>query len=600
MDRVPRAMRVRRTTLSVVVAALAAGLVAAGPAAAAPGDLGTEDFSYAPVTGSPTADQAREQAVVRRRGLVGGPVLAGGRRAPDPSPGPGDGPLGRHRARRWTPRRNANADVLWHAASRKLYVASHVFTRGRRLHGRRPSRRACTATATTRRRARYTLDQGFPVVINGAKTAVAGHRHGLDRPAVGHLAAGRQHLGRTTRTGTTRAGARPYIAWTSLVGPQGDDVAGARRVRRGQDRASCYSYEFFPSGWYYLAGPPRRRRRRAGRLGHASRCPGSSTPTTTSTSRPTAPAGCSRRSSATRPTRRSRASSSCAATPTAGGPSATFGNVGDGHTRPIVRARGPGEPRRRVRDLPAAAGARRRRAAATSARRRRPPTRWASSRATGRRSSRTRRAPSSTTSPRRSSRSTRRRASCCWPTTRRPGSTPTGTAGSSSRRPRRRRSRRRSPPTRDAQDELTAPLHRHVEPARRPAGCGTSATARRRRRATGPTATPSPATYTVTPDGGQRHEHEHTGRHPDASPCRWPRAGPLRVSSPAPCPRPACEPRRPYRPSAVAAQHATCAAVACGSRARSNRRLTGVRIVLQRRTTKRRWTTVGDAHGCWP
>ena len=91
-----------------------------------PGDVGMEDFSYAPATGSPTDPSPRSSS--------GSPT------------GPGGG-TSSHRARartihrldpatdRWVntgtttdTRRNANSDVLWHAASRKLYVVSHVFS----------------------------------------------------------------------------------------------------------------------------------------------------------------------------------------------------------------------------------------------------------------------------------------------------------------------------------------------------------------------------------------------------------------------------------------------------------------------------------------
>ena len=182
-------MRVRRTTLSVVVAALAAGLVAAGPAAAAPGDLGTEDFSYAPVTGSPTESKPESKVW----------FADGDWWADLYSPA-----AGVHRIHRLDPatdrwvdtgttldtRPNANSDVLWHAASRKLYVASHVFSE---VGG-------FTAPAQSARLYRYsydpathgyTLDQGFPVVINGAKSQALV----IDMDSTGRLWAGWQHGG---------------------------------------------------------------------------------------------------------------------------------------------------------------------------------------------------------------------------------------------------------------------------------------------------------------------------------------------------------------------------------------------------------------------
>src|SRR3954452_1850801 len=113
----------RTPPLVVILAAL----LAAAPAAAAPGDLGTEDFSYAPATGSPTESKP-ESKLWFADGSWWGDLY---------SPA-----AGAHRIHRLDPatdrwvdtgtttdtRRNANSDVLWHAASRKLYIASHVFS----------------------------------------------------------------------------------------------------------------------------------------------------------------------------------------------------------------------------------------------------------------------------------------------------------------------------------------------------------------------------------------------------------------------------------------------------------------------------------------
>src|SRR5215210_3035571 len=111
-----------------VAAAAVVSVAATGVAASAdPGDIGTEGPGYAPVTGSPTQTKP-ESKLWFNDGAWWASMY---------SPAAGVHRIHRLDAatERWIdtgttldPRNNANADVLWHAASRKLYVASHVFT----------------------------------------------------------------------------------------------------------------------------------------------------------------------------------------------------------------------------------------------------------------------------------------------------------------------------------------------------------------------------------------------------------------------------------------------------------------------------------------
>ena len=240
-------MRPSRRTPSLV-AVLVAGLLAAAPAVAAPGDVGTEDFSYAPATGSPTESKP-ESKLWFADGSWWGDLFS-------PS-------AGAHRIHRLDPatdrwvdtgtttdtRRNANSDVLWHAASRKLYVASHVFSEVGAFTP--PAQSAALYRYSydpgTRQ---YTLDQGYPVIINGAKTQSLV----IDMDSTGRLWAAWQQDGSIWVNHTEGDDAHwgtPYTAWASPWFLKSDDVAGL--VPFGGDKVGIlFSYEFFPNGWYYL------------------------------------------------------------------------------------------------------------------------------------------------------------------------------------------------------------------------------------------------------------------------------------------------------------------------------------------------------------
>ncbi|HEX8854981.1 MAG TPA: hypothetical protein VF752_05220 [Thermoleophilaceae bacterium] len=159
----------RLLSVHAVLAGLAlASLGMVAPAArAAGGDIGYRDQSYAPLGGSPTSSKP-ESKLWFNNGWWASMYNAG---------------AGEHRIYKlnsalgvWSDsgvaidkRASSRADALWDAGSKKLYVASHVYT--------------TSGTATTSGSAgrlyrysydaagdRYALDPGFPVTVNAAKT----------------------------------------------------------------------------------------------------------------------------------------------------------------------------------------------------------------------------------------------------------------------------------------------------------------------------------------------------------------------------------------------------------------------------------------------
>jgi PKD repeat protein len=247
MDNVRAPMRGSKRTLAVV-AALIAGLLAAGPAAAATGDLGTEDFSYAPLTGSPTQTKP-ESKLWFADGDWWADLYAPSTAA--------------HRIHRLDPatdswvdtgttldtRRNANSDVLWHAASRKLYVASHVFTEHGVPASPGESARLYRYSYDPGTR-QYTLDQGFPVVINAARTESLV----IDMDSTGRLWATWQQDAQiyvNHSSGDDASWGTPYIVNVNFVNEANDDVAAL--VPFGGDKIGIlFSSQFFPNGWYHL------------------------------------------------------------------------------------------------------------------------------------------------------------------------------------------------------------------------------------------------------------------------------------------------------------------------------------------------------------
>src|SRR5919197_829448 len=137
------------------------------PAAAATGDIGSADHSYAPLTRSPPGSKPESKL-----------WFNGGWWASMFKAGPSE-----HRIYRldpttmnWRdtgvaidPRAASRADTLWEAPTGKLYIASHVYTTSGRRAGKGNSGRLYRYSYDGVK-GTYLLDPGFPVVINAAKS----------------------------------------------------------------------------------------------------------------------------------------------------------------------------------------------------------------------------------------------------------------------------------------------------------------------------------------------------------------------------------------------------------------------------------------------
>jgi PKD repeat protein len=217
------AARARTLVLPAVIGALAlASLGAAVPAAAATGDIGYRDQSYAPLGGSPTGTKPESKL-----------WFNGGWWASMFNPAAGE-----HRIYRldtatgvWSdtgvaidPRDSTRADTLWYPTSNKLYVASHVYTTsGAATTSGNAGRlyRYSYNSAT----GRYSLDAGFPVTVNAAKSETLV----IDRDSTGTLWAtwtqGSRVYVNHTVGGNDAAWGTPYVvpgAGTSLTS---DDIS---------------------------------------------------------------------------------------------------------------------------------------------------------------------------------------------------------------------------------------------------------------------------------------------------------------------------------------------------------------------------------------
>jgi trimeric autotransporter adhesin len=159
-------MRRERRIITILVTAVAAlGGTAVG-ASSAPADTGTEDFSYAPLGGSPTQTKP-ESKLWFNDGAWWATMF---------SPAAGAHRIHRLVGTGWADtgttldaRNGANADVLWHAASNKLYVASHEFTETNRAASPGEEGRLYRYSYDPGTDS-YSPDAGFPVAINGAHT----------------------------------------------------------------------------------------------------------------------------------------------------------------------------------------------------------------------------------------------------------------------------------------------------------------------------------------------------------------------------------------------------------------------------------------------
>ena len=215
----------RRPSLSAARSALIAttlGLTVllAATTTAAAADIGFRDHSYAPISGSPTGSKPESKLWFYR-----------GWWASMFHPSSGD-----HHIYKLDPttqtftdtgtaidaRDSSRADALWDASSNKLYVASHVFTTSPASSTSNNGRlwRFSYSAATDR----YTLDSGFPVNINTAKTETLV----IARDSTGTLWAtwmlgNRIYVNHTT--GSDTSWGTPYILPTAGTTVSSDDIS---------------------------------------------------------------------------------------------------------------------------------------------------------------------------------------------------------------------------------------------------------------------------------------------------------------------------------------------------------------------------------------
>jgi PKD repeat protein len=216
-------MAARLVALPTVLAALAlASLGGAAPAAAATGDIGFRDQSYAPLGGSPSGTKP-ESKLWFNNGWWASMFNAAADEHRiyklDRATG-----VWRDTATRIDPRNSTRADTLWDPASKKLYVASHVYTTSAAATTSGNSGRLYrySYNASTDR---YSLDSGFPVNVNAAKTETLV----IDKDSTGRLwatwtQASRVYVNHTTG-GNDAAWGTPYVvpgAGTTLTS---DDIS---------------------------------------------------------------------------------------------------------------------------------------------------------------------------------------------------------------------------------------------------------------------------------------------------------------------------------------------------------------------------------------
>ena len=155
-------------------------LLGAAPAGAATADIGHQDQSYAPLGGSPSGTKPESKLWFNNGwwATMFDPA-AGEHRIYRLDPGTGA----------WSdtgvaidPRDSSRADTLWEPTSGKLYVASHVYTtsgtRSTSGNSGRLYRYSYNAASNS-----YSLDPGFPVTVNSAKTETLV----IDRDSTGAL-----------------------------------------------------------------------------------------------------------------------------------------------------------------------------------------------------------------------------------------------------------------------------------------------------------------------------------------------------------------------------------------------------------------------------
>src|SRR5919202_4994428 len=161
-------LKSRSIALVVALLAMCGALLAPAVATAAPGDIGTEDFNYAPIGGSPPGSKP-ESKLWFNDGIWWASMF---------DPVSADHHIFRldRTTETWTDtgtaidtRDSTRADTLWDGT--KLYVASHGFTTSASTSTTQNGRLwRYSYNSTTKR---YTLDTGFPAAglpINTART----------------------------------------------------------------------------------------------------------------------------------------------------------------------------------------------------------------------------------------------------------------------------------------------------------------------------------------------------------------------------------------------------------------------------------------------
>jgi hypothetical protein len=192
------------------------------PAAAAPGDIGSADQSYAPLTRPPTGSKP-ESKLWFNGGWWASMFNAGASEHRiyklDPA------------AARWRDtgvpidtRVSSRADALWDAAAGKLYVASHVYTTSGRRAGKGNSARLYRYSYDAVK-GTYPLDPGFPVVINAAKSETLV----IDKDSTGTLWAtwtqGRRVYVNHSVSGNDGVWGTPYVVPDAGTALTSDDIS---------------------------------------------------------------------------------------------------------------------------------------------------------------------------------------------------------------------------------------------------------------------------------------------------------------------------------------------------------------------------------------
>jgi hypothetical protein len=213
----------RLITVPAVLAALSlVSSAGVASAAAATNDIGAADQSYGSLTRSPTGSKP-ESKLWFNGGWWASMFNAGASEHRiyklDPA-----GASWRDTGVPIDTRAASRADALWDAATRKLYVASHVYTTSGRRAGKGNSGRLYRYSYDAGTDA-YALDPGFPVVINAAKSETLV----IDKDSTGTLWAtwtqGRQVYVNHSVGGDDSVWGRPYVVPGAGTALTSDDIS---------------------------------------------------------------------------------------------------------------------------------------------------------------------------------------------------------------------------------------------------------------------------------------------------------------------------------------------------------------------------------------